>query len=349
MAASSKHHVRNRILGGLGAVILVVVGFFMWQKTKVQLYDDPNTTGNTAGNLLNGGKFCEADGRIYYADPYDNDSLYVTDDKLQKSTKLHGDTVSYLNVAGDYIFYTRRNDRKSVTGGNVLALSKTGLFRVTTDGKNMGKLYDEPTQSVCLYGNYLYYQHYDEKKGLQLNAAKMDGSSDELLLDEGVSPYSISQGVMYYTGYDKDHNIHTMNINGSDEQTIYNGNCTSLIRAGEHLYFLDMSQNYALVRVNLDGSNPVAIVSDRLATYNVDEKESAVYYQVDNGTSNGLYVKDLEGGEVRKIADGNYNYLHLTSKYLFYETYDGKSVYVMDLGTEQEKPFQAPVGKKTSN
>ena len=42
MAASSKHHVRNRILGGLGAVILVVVGFFMWQKTKVQLYDDPN-------------------------------------------------------------------------------------------------------------------------------------------------------------------------------------------------------------------------------------------------------------------------------------------------------------------
>ena len=55
MAASSKHHVRNRILGGLGAVILVVVGLFMWQKTKVQLYDDPNTTGNTAGNLLNGG------------------------------------------------------------------------------------------------------------------------------------------------------------------------------------------------------------------------------------------------------------------------------------------------------
>ena len=154
---------------------------------------------------------------------------------------------------------------------------------------------------------------------------------------------------MYYTGYDKDHNIHTMNINGSDDQTIYNGNCTSLIRAGEHLYFIDMSQNYALVRVNLDGSDPVTIVSDRLATYNVDEKESAVYYQVDNGTSNGLYVKDLEGGEVRKIADGNYNYLHLTSKYLFYETYDGKSVYVMDLGTEQEKPFQAPVGKKTSH
>lgn len=53
-------------------------------------------------------------------------------------------------------------------------------------------------------------------------------------------------------------------------------------------------------------------------SYNVDEKESAVYYQIDNGTSNGLYVKDLEGGEVRKIADGNYNYLHLTSKYLFY-------------------------------
>ena len=174
------------------------------------------------------------------------------------------------------------------------------------------------------------------------------GYMPEQVQDFYPTPSTLST-CMYYTGYDKDHNIHTMNINGSDEQTIYNGNCTSLIRAGEHLYFIDMSQNYALVRVNLDGSDPVTIVSDRLATYNVDEKESAVYYQVDNGTSNGLYVKDLEGGEVRKIADGNYNYLHLTSKYLFYETYDGKSVYVMDLGTEQEKPFQAPVGKKTSH
>ena len=173
------------------------------------------------------------------------------------------------------------------------------------------------------------------------------GYMPEQVQDFYPTPSTLST-CMYYTGYDKDHNIHTMNINGSGEQTIYNGNCTSLIRAGEHLYFIDMSQNYALVRVNLDGSDPVTIVSDRLATYNVDEKESAVYYQVDNGTSNGLYVKDLEGGEVRKIADGNYNYLHLTSKYLFYETYDGKSVYVMDLGTEQEKPFQAPVGKKTS-
>lgn len=52
-----------------------------------------------------------------------------------------------------------------------------------------------------------------------------------------------------------------------------------------------------------------------------------------------MYVKDLEGGEVRKIADGNYNYLHLTSKYLFYETYDGKSVYVMDLGRSRRNRF----------
>ena len=69
----------------------------------------------------------------------------------RKSTKLHGDTVSYLNVAGDYIFYTRRNDRKSVTGGNVLALSKTGLFRVTTDGKNMGKHVMMSRHSLCAY------------------------------------------------------------------------------------------------------------------------------------------------------------------------------------------------------
>ncbi|MCH5267013.1 MAG: DUF5050 domain-containing protein [Lachnospiraceae bacterium] len=343
---TSGNLVRNIVIVVLVVAVFVGVMIFMRIQSRVSLYDDPNTTGNTSGNLLNGGRFCESGDSIYFANPYDDNSLYVMNSDLKKIKKLHSDSVSYLNVAGKYIFYTRRNDKKTSTGDELLSLSKTGLFRLEKTGKHLGKLYDDPTEAVCLYGNFVYYQHYDKEKGLQLNAAKIDGSSDEMLLDEGVFPYSVEDSTIYYTGYDNEHKIHSMDINGSNAKDIYDGNCFSLIKQGEHLYFLDLDRNYSLVRVNLDGSEPQTIVSGRIATYNVDEQESTVYYQIDDGENNGLYAIDLNGGSERKLAEGDYNYLHLVGGYLFYEKYDGSIVYAMDLATEREVDFDPPKGKE---
>ena len=38
--------------------------------------NDAGTTGNTAGNLNNGGLFCESDGKVYFANAYDGGALY---------------------------------------------------------------------------------------------------------------------------------------------------------------------------------------------------------------------------------------------------------------------------------
>lgn len=344
-ATTTGHRVRNIIIGVLVVAVIIGVMVFIRIRSRVALYDDPNTRGNTSGNLLNGGRFCEAGDLIYFSNPNDDNMLYVMNSNFEKCRKLHSDSVSYLNVSGDYIFYTRRNDKKTSTGDEILSLSKTGLFRLSVNGKRLGKLYDDPTEALCLYGNYVYYQHYDKEKGLQLFAAKIDGTSDEMLLDEGVSPFSVEDGLIYYTGYDTEHRIHSMNINGSGEKVIYDGNCTSLIKQGQHLYFMDMSNNYSLVRVNMDGSEPQTIVSSRIATYNVDEQESTVYYQVDDGENNGLYAMDLNDGSERQLAAGNYNYLHLIGGYLIYEEYDGSAMYVMDLATEQNIDFDPPKGK----
>lgn len=341
----NNHRVRNRIIGVVVLIAFIALLVLLQWNTKVTLYDDPNTTGNTSGNLLNGGRFCESGETIYFSNPYDENTLYSVDAKLEKVKQICEDQVSYLNAAGKYIFYTRRNDKKSSTGDGLLSLSTTGLYRINTNGKNMGRLYEDPTQVVNLYGNYVYYQHYDQKEGLQLFAAKIDGSSDDMLADEGVAPYSVENGLIYYTGYDTDHAIHSMNINGSEKKVIRDGNYTSLIKQGEHLYYMDMSQDYALCRANLDGSNPETLVQKRIATYNVDNAESTIYYQIDNGKDNGLYRMDLDSLETRLIASGDFNYIHLTSGYLFYESFDGSSMYVMDLATEESKSFR-PQTKK---
>lgn len=342
---SKSQVVRNTVLTIVLIIIVIVALILIRDRTNVQLYDNPNTVGNTSGNLLNGGLFCESDDKIYFTNPADDNALYSMNMDLSHMKKISSDKVSYINAAGNYIFYTRRNDKKSTTGEGLLSLSTTGLFRITKDGKHLGKLYEDPTQVANLSGNYVYYQHYDNDNGLQLYSAKIDGSSNEQLSEEGIAPYVIENGLIYFTGQDKDHMIHTMNTNGSGKNVLFDGNCTSLMKAGQHLYYIDMNQNYALARIDLESNEPQTLINTRIATYNVDESESSVYYQVDDGENNGLYRLDLENNETEQLAAGNYNFLHLISNYLFYESYEGDTIYVMDLVTENSEEFKPSVEK----
>lgn len=342
---SKSQIIRNTILAILLIIIVIIVLILIGRRASVKLYDNPNTAGNTSGNLLNGGLFCESDDKIYFTNPADDNALYSMDTDLSHQKKVCSDKVSYINAAGDYIFYTRRNDKKSTTGEGLLSLSTTGLFRITKDGKHLGKLYEDPTQVANLFGNYVYYQHYDNDNGLQLYSAKIDGSSNERLSKEGIAPYVIENGQIYYTSQDQDHMIHTINTNGSGKNVLFDGNCTSLMKAGEHLYYMDMNQDYALARIDLESNEPQTLVNTRIATYNVDASESSVYYQIDDGKNNGLYRLDLENNETEQLAEGNFNFLHLVSNYLFYESYEGDTIYVMDLGTETSEEFKPEVEK----
>lgn len=324
---------KNRLFFILAIIVIIGIAVLFHFMNKVKLYDDEGTTGNTSGNLLNGGLFCEADGTIYFSNPYDEGTLYSMNTDLGDIRQLSEDNVSYLNVAGKYIFYTKRNDQKNVDSNFFNALSTTGLYRVNLKGKNIAKLYDDPTQAACLYGNYVYYQHYDQEEGLLLYAAKIDGSEDKKLLDEPCAPYAVSDNTIYYAGYKSDHSIHSLNINGSGDSILYDGNCTSVTKQGEYLYFMDMNDNYSLKRISVNGGTPETLVSDRLATYNVSEDGSTVYCQIDNGNDNGLYALDIDTMSLSLIASGDFNYLNLTTDYLFYEEYDQSKLYILDLAT----------------
>ncbi len=337
--------IKRIFIGIIAAAFLGILTYFFITKNRVQFYDDESTTGNTSGNLLNSGLFCENDGKIYFANPYDDNKLYCMNSDLSNPKKLTDDRASYINSAGDYIFYTRRNDQLENDIDAALSMSTTGLFRINTSGKNIYKLYDDPTQVVCLYGNNVYYQHYDQKKGLELYSTKIDGSEESKLLAEAAAPYAVSDNKIYYTGWDNDHYIHSISTTGSGARVIYAGNCTSLTIHGDYLYFMNMEQDYNLCRVPFDGSSVETIVNQHLATYNISEDGTSIYYQVDDGTNNGLYKLDLYTYDSTLISEGNYNYLNLTSDYLFFEEYDQSELYTYNLATEAIKTLQIESSK----
>lgn len=336
----------KRILANILILAAVaVISILIIKKGKVKLYSDSSTTGNTSGNLLNGGLFTQADNVIYFANPNDHNKLYKMNANLSKIKKVYNDKVSYINAAGNYIFYTRRNDKFKKSDNALLSLSTTGLFRITKNGTDLSRLYEDPTQVACLYGNHVYYQHYDHKKGLELYSAKIDGSKNKLLKREAISPYSVSGNTIYYSGWAKEHNIHSMDISGANDKVIYNGNCTSVIKSGDYIYFLNMNQNYNLCRIGLDGGSAETIVQYKLATYNITNDGNIIFYQVDNGQNNGIYMYDMSTGTNEQIAAGNFNFIHIISDYVFYEDYEGKTAYYYNISTGENKNFNPTVEK----
>lgn len=333
------HPVRAGIITVSVFVLAVLIILLLRHQTRVKPYSDPATVGNTSTNLLNGGLFTQSGDRIYFANPYDENSLYSMNLELQDVKKIYEDYASYINVAGNYIFYTRRNDKKGHTGDAFLSFSTTGLYRMRTNGRGVGQLFRNPTETVTLFGNHIYYQHYDDEEGLQLFRIGIDGKKDTMLLDEGASPTAIVNDTIYYTGMDSDHNIHSMSIDGTNKKVILEGNFTGLSYSNGVLYCLDMANDYTLCRVELDGSNVTHLTQDRVATYNISEDTETIYYQLDNGTDNGLYALDMASDSHTLLQAGNYNYLHVISDYLFFEEYDGSQAYVMDLNTERIEDF----------
>ena len=61
-------------------------------------FNEGYVNGNTAGNLYNGGLFCEYDGTVYFSNPSDGGKLYSMSPDGSNLAKLCDDTVSYINA-----------------------------------------------------------------------------------------------------------------------------------------------------------------------------------------------------------------------------------------------------------
>ena len=95
--------------------------------------NDPYTVGNTAGNLNNGGLFCESDGRVYFANAYDNNALYSMNADETDVVKLNSNSVASINAGGDYLYYYM----ESGTNGKGLGfMGRTaGIYRSEKTGR----------------------------------------------------------------------------------------------------------------------------------------------------------------------------------------------------------------------
>lgn len=319
--------MKQKLIGALiiVAILALVIANY---RSKQTVYNEENVLGNSSGNLFNGGLFCEYENRIYFSNPEDEGRLYVMDADLSNYEKLSSDTATSINVAGKYIIYGRHNDQQKQSNENVFSTSKIGLYRIDKNGNNLKTLFDSAVNVVNLCGNTVYFQR-NTNSGFGTSMIDIDKSNSGDLTEEPIFPYAIDNNYLYYVGVSDNHNMYRMNLSSGQKETIYEGNIAYLTLADGYLYYLDLENSHALTRMLPDGTDKKVLVTEPTSTYNVTPDGSFLYYEVDNGESNGIFRMNLKNGVSKTLMDGNYSSIHTTSVFTFFQSFDDGNYYVV--------------------
>lgn len=334
----------KRVIGLLAFITIATIIVLIIISNKKTFYNEEGVTGNSQGNIYNGGLFSENDGLIYFSNPRDDGSLYVMTSNCNNIRKVHDDKAVYINVDDHYIYYVRANNTKENSHGNILNFYNTGIYRLNRNGKNLRAVSTKPSSYLTLCGNFLYYQNYDIDKGLHLYRQNIDTTMDRLLIEDAVIPMGVNDNILYYTGSSKNHNINSLHLSSFTNNIAYEGSFASPIVHGDHIYYIDISDKYSIGRMDLDGSNKVTIVEDRCFTYNITNSGRYLYYQVDNQTNNRIARIDLNTMEEEIILHGDYKQIHVTDNFVFFKDFHETNTFVVPAdGKIELGSFEPPV------
>lgn len=307
----------------VAVVLVIVVAVILSNNSSKFQYNAPTATGNTAGNLNNGGKFAEYNGKIYFSNPYDHGTLYVMNSDCTEPKKLNDDSPNYINVCGSYMYYAKNNySKENVNSGNRARMY--GVYRTSLSGKDAQNLYETLSGICSLYGNSLYYQRYDDKIPLCFYSIGIDKTNETKLSTTAINPASINNGRVYYADPDHKNNIYAYDIDSKSSSLVADANAYMVDAAGLYIYYIDIAKNYSLVRYNT-GNNTTELLYEpengRVLSFN--RYGNKIFFSVE-GENFGLYRINIDGTQSEFITKGNMTNIQCTSKYTFFQYYDNK-------------------------
>jgi len=316
----------------IAGILVVIIGILIFVGTKVTkpetIMNEGFVNGNTAGNLYNGGLFCENNGTVFFSNPSDGGKLYSMDLNGNNLQKLSDDVATYINADENYVYYVRNNAEGNLNFHH-FAFHPNALVRIDRDGENLLILDTEPCLYASLLGNYVYYIHYDKQEASTLYRVRIDGKEQEKVLHKGIFTCNADGQYFYYNGMDSDGNIHRFDTTTNTSTTVYEGNCFQpIVNNGNDVYYIDGDSNYAIVHTNIEFNNPTYITKDSVDSYNV--YGSYIYYQRFDEESPALCVVKNDGSESQVILEGSYCDIHVTSYYVFFrDFYTGEMYYFL--------------------
>lgn len=298
------------VLGALLAAIALM--------GRIPLNDD-STVGNTPGNLNNGGYFCEADGRVYFANAYDNYALYSMNPDETDLVRYNSGAVSSINAAGKYLYYAQVSGGDDADGIGK-AVRMAGIYRSNLKGKSVVSLDRCDIVSMQLCGSYLYYEKYDKQIGTSLDKIRIDKKDQQTVAEGVVNPNCFVNGRIYYNGTAEDHYLYAMEVPSDRSSVVWEGNIWNPIVQDGYVYYMDVPENYRLCRYNLSNRAVEVLTDERIDMFNV--YDNYIYYQVSSSDSPALKRMLTDGSMQETIRDGVYQNINITSEYVYFNAFN---------------------------
>ena len=316
--------MNKRVIGIIlaAAVIVLIVSSVALSQYLSRIPDNPfGTVGNTSGNLNNKGLVCESGGYIYFANLSDNHCLYRMNPDGSDPVKLIDVPVSYINAAGDYLYFYF--DDPGGTKFMGVSGRMSGIYRLKKGEKDFVCL-DKCTSGVLsLVGSTLYYEHYDNTNGMELYHSSLDGRDKGLAVGEIVNPACVVNGDIYFSEQDSQ-KLKIYRPGGHETRILLDKAVYNPVAVGTDLYFMDMTDDYCLYRYSLTDGQLTKITNERIDTFNV--YENVIFYQRNHNPA--LIRVYADGSDPIVIAEGNYENINCTSTYTFYSPFKEDAMYI---------------------
>ncbi len=309
---------------GLVLIIIILIlvlglGVYIVLSNNKDIKPNPeDTVGNTAGNLNNGGTFCEADGKIYFANPYDENTLYKMNSDLTDITKLSGAAIGCLNCAGDYLYYYQKNSSAASSLGFVVHVS--GIYRSDLSGNHVLCLDKSDCENLVLLGNNVYYtKAVDGMMTLCLHKISTSKKNPQMLTDFLLNPVNVSGTKLYYNGTQTDHYLYAYDTATDTSSLVAQHDMWFPVLDGGYVYFLDLSANYALSRLSLSDGSVTVLANERVECFNVSN--GFIYYQTNDPETAGLYRMRTDGSDPALVSSGIYRNINIAGGYVFFQSF----------------------------
>lgn len=310
------------------SIILVVLllAVFLYNYTSKVPSNDPSYIGNTASNLYNGGTFCEHDGKVFFANGYDSDSLYIMNSDESHVKKLNSVAVASINADDHRAYYSQTG--KSSGKGLGYVRKTTGLFSCNYKGNKAICYTQNPVGVAILCGDNLIYQNFVKKVGTTIYSITTNKENNHEIIDQMISPACSYNGSIFYGNLSRDHYLYIYDIvtNATEiylEKEVYN----PVYFSDGCIYYIDPTTDYELHKyAPYDGSD-VTLSTERVDLFNING--NYVYYQVSVGDSPALHRVNTDGTNDIVIADGIFKDLQTTSKYVYFRPFNSEDNPVM--------------------
>lgn len=325
----------NKIKIALALIVIFAVLIFLTLVTKIQEHipDNPSgVVGNTAGNLNNFGLFCERGDTVYFANAYDNGSLYSMNIDGSNLKKLGVAKVLYINADDNFLYFYQPLTSGAGGEGLGFVLGSSGLHRSDHDGKKLKCITRGVFQVISLMDNHLYLQEAVEGADTLLTyKLSRDGKAKEQISDFLMNPACCLDSKIYYNGTKEDHNLYAY-ADGSSS-TVLEGNMWFPVVSDGYVYYIDLDTDFNLCRKSLSGGEKEILYDGRIESFNVGG--GYVYFQTVDKEAPSLCRVRIDGGDFEQVMAGACNNINVTSTYTYFTIF-GQSTPVYRTPTSGE-------------